>query len=644
MEINHILKVVLLLSCFFILSGCQNSKKVEDISTKELDKEISFWSSEDFAGRLTGTNGNQKVMEKLEKRFEEIGLESYEKDNYRSPFKLDYYDPSKLKARLKVKFHDGKEREFPYGKDWMERVIQNNTSIEAPISFKNSKNHIFVTADNHQAQDASAIFVKTKSFRKSLTFTDTHLPTIQISDHLYDYLENNQSSIKKVNIDYREPKKTITSYNIVGKIPGKKHDKAIVISAHFDHVGTWGKNTYRGSVDNATGVTGLLNLAAILKASSDQKEFDSDLIFAGFNGEESDRAGSKDFVKKLKKQYKSIINVNLDCIGIQKGGSIVFVGNENGSKKMGEGLQKIASKLDMKSKVEVGSTATLTSDHTSFLDEGFQAVNISQAKFDKIHTTDDNLNYTDSTPLKKAIEIVYNYILENHMKKFTKITYNENEKFELAMKENMEIKQTLKFGEYKTYRSNITDQTDIAYNLTKEISTNEVSAKLGKEDYEAKGYKLKTIAVTYVPDEALVFKKIEGATTKKPSKPSSFKKEDYNLIQVEFIFEKNKKNYSLDIYKTAPEMIDESDLSEIEKEKIADWIFYKADSSSYHWGERMISINNQKYKVSISDTSNYLPQNIPVKPYSKKEITDFIGNIQINSLITKSFDNNVFGK
>ena len=60
--------------------------------------------------------------------------------------------------------------------------------------------------------------------------------------------------------DYGEVK---TINNIVGKIEGNSNN-AVIISAHFDHIGIQDGKIIRGAIDNASGVSVLLDLAEIL--------------------------------------------------------------------------------------------------------------------------------------------------------------------------------------------------------------------------------------------------------------------------------------------------------------------------------------------------------------------------------------------
>jgi hypothetical protein len=100
--------------------------------------------------------------------------------------------------------------------------------------------------------------------------------------------------------------------NIVGWVKGKTHpDKFIVVSAHYDHLGKRGGNTYYGADDNASGAACLPAMAKYYKAHP----HDYSLVFAAFDREESGLLGAYAFVKKMNQdKRKMILNVNMDMI------------------------------------------------------------------------------------------------------------------------------------------------------------------------------------------------------------------------------------------------------------------------------------------------------------------------------------------
>jgi len=106
--------------------------------------------------------------------------------------------------------------------------------------------------------------------------------------------------------------------NVVGMVtPRRKSSKYIVISAHYDHIGSLNGYVYNGADDNASGVTVLLGLAKMfsnLRARGFGLEHN--LIFVAFDAKEEDMLGSREFIKNLSIPKKDIVlNINIDQIG-----------------------------------------------------------------------------------------------------------------------------------------------------------------------------------------------------------------------------------------------------------------------------------------------------------------------------------------
>lgn len=104
--------------------------------------------------------------------------------------------------------------------------------------------------------------------------------------------------------------KSLTGRNVVGYIKGKS-DKAMVISAHYDHLGVFDQAIYNGADDNASGVAGMLKIAAHYAKVKPHHT----LIFVAFDAGEQNWRGSKAFVNEPPVPLSSIVlNVNLDMI------------------------------------------------------------------------------------------------------------------------------------------------------------------------------------------------------------------------------------------------------------------------------------------------------------------------------------------
>lgn len=102
----------------------------------------------------------------------------------------------------------------------------------------------------------------------------------------------------------------VNGINILGEIPGKKKE-TIVVSAHYDHVGTRNNIVYNGADDNASGVAALLAISNYFKRYAPQHR----IIFAFFDAEEKGLKGSAHFVNAVDLQKEKIVlNINLDMV------------------------------------------------------------------------------------------------------------------------------------------------------------------------------------------------------------------------------------------------------------------------------------------------------------------------------------------
>lgn len=109
--------------------------------------------------------------------------------------------------------------------------------------------------------------------------------------------------------------KQLPTQNVIGVLPGNgaHAGEYVVIGAHYDHVGVTRGKVYNGADDNASGVSGLIELAAAL---SREKVRDRSLIFMAFSGEEINLLGAKHFVEQPTvplAQVKAMLN--MDMIG-----------------------------------------------------------------------------------------------------------------------------------------------------------------------------------------------------------------------------------------------------------------------------------------------------------------------------------------
>ena len=123
--------------------------------------------------------------------------------------------------------------------------------------------------------------------------------------------------------------------NVAGMIEGndsKLKDSYLIISAHYDHLGIGpvvnGDSIYNGALDNAIGVSVLLELARQFSESNNSVK--RSIIFLAVTGEEKGLLGSTYYTDNpLVPLYKTIANLNIDGIALFRDfQTVVGVGSE----------------------------------------------------------------------------------------------------------------------------------------------------------------------------------------------------------------------------------------------------------------------------------------------------------------------------
>jgi hypothetical protein len=126
---------------------------------------------------------------------------------------------------------------------------------------------------------------------------------------------NGNSFIKRFKMAYSN----IPTFNIIGTIPGNDSllkKEIIVISAHYDHLGTKSEGIYNGADDNASGIAGICLLARKLKESVAASKRTFIIIACGAEEYNPYLQGMKEFVNSKDVDIKDIKYVfNYEMIG-----------------------------------------------------------------------------------------------------------------------------------------------------------------------------------------------------------------------------------------------------------------------------------------------------------------------------------------
>jgi len=175
--------------------------------------------------------------------------------------------------------------------------------------------------------------------------------------------------------------RTITSSNVVARLPGTDRDRAgetIVYSAHWDHLGVGkaadGDSIYNGAVDNASGVAGLLEIARALAAR--RAELHRSVLFLFTTGEESGLLGATHYTNQpLYPLETTLAEINVDGLNVwgrTEDMIVVGFGQSDLDQMLAEANVSLQRRVEPDSEPEKGYY--YRSDHFPFARKGVPAL------------------------------------------------------------------------------------------------------------------------------------------------------------------------------------------------------------------------------------------------------------------------------
>jgi hypothetical protein len=156
--------------------------------------------------------------------------------------------------------------------------------------------------------------------------------------------------------------------NVVGILPGTDPalaQEAIVLGAHYDHVGAAGGTVHPGADDNASGTAVVLGLARAWAAAGGARRT---LVFALFGAEELGLIGSGHYVKHAAVPLeRTILMLNFDMVGRMRDGQLHVGGVDSGS-RLRDAVTDAARAAGVR--VTLRGSPYSPSDHTRFYSAG----------------------------------------------------------------------------------------------------------------------------------------------------------------------------------------------------------------------------------------------------------------------------------
>jgi aminopeptidase YwaD len=191
-----------------------------------------------------------------------------------------------------------------------------------------------------------------------------------------------------------------TAVNVIGVLPGTdpaRANEAIVIGAHYDHLGLVGGALYPGADDNASGTTVVVGLARAFAAAG---PVERTLVFALFGAEEIGLVGSGQYVRRPTVPIdRTLAMLNFDMVGRLGGAKLTVAGVDSG-----KGLREVVT--DAARAASVGVTVRDSpfgpSDHSRFYDAGAPVLFFHTGSHADYHRPGDTADKLDAAGMARV--------------------------------------------------------------------------------------------------------------------------------------------------------------------------------------------------------------------------------------------------
>ncbi|MBL7739573.1 MAG: M28 family peptidase [Chitinophagaceae bacterium] len=307
-------------------------------------------ASSSFWGRGYTNDGMKKAAAFIAAQFQSYGLKPMSGTDY---FQLLTYPVNTFPGKMEVAING---KELMPGKDFIigpeSKGVKGKGSLEQAdsVQFMNRQSRLIVKLEDKLTWSVAP---------EQADYTVILLDKKTLGERPESF---------RVSIE-NEMVKNFKAANVCGIVKGTvKPDSLIIITAHYDHLGGMGKDTYfPGANDNASGVSLLLNLAKYYGANPQPYS----IGFICFAGEEAGLIGSKYFTEHPLIPLKHIrFLINSDLAGTGEEGITVV----NATEFPGEFAMMNAVNDEKKLLAKINSRGkAANSDHYFFSEKGVPA-------------------------------------------------------------------------------------------------------------------------------------------------------------------------------------------------------------------------------------------------------------------------------
>jgi hypothetical protein len=312
---------------FFLLPLCIFAQNKQD------ERILNFLCSQELSGRGYVDAGDSLAAEFIAQEYREAKLKTFKK-SYFQPFQFFINTfPGALSLKINGNaLEPGKDYivhpASPSANYSLQAIFLDDyaESVEAVLQIipeLDATQHVLVLDQKHYPSLEFALQLQSIVLKMSEQIPVIVLTTGSPIWYMAQYqrkfpvfeMDREKFELGEIEMHVEAKIKKHNARNVIARIPAKgKAKQRIIFSAHYDHIGRMGQNTfYPGANDNASGVTLMLNIARKL---AQQKRSTTEYVFMAFAGEEVGLLGSHYFVKNPWFKLKSVrFLLNLDIFG-----------------------------------------------------------------------------------------------------------------------------------------------------------------------------------------------------------------------------------------------------------------------------------------------------------------------------------------
>ncbi len=255
-------------------------------------------------------------------------------------------------------------------------------------------------------RDAGILGVTVKrAFAEALFYLEAVQRQIDETKKPFSFAIDNVYVRLRVNLQREQ----LSDANVVGLIEGsdlQMKNEVVVIGAHYDHVGVsirgGQKQIFNGADDNASGTSGLLELAQYFAAN--REGIKRSLLFIAFGAEERGLIGSRHFVDNPTVPLDKIVAmVNMDMIGRLRN-DVLFVLGTSSSPAWRELLEEINSQFNFTLRDSPGVFGA--SDHFSFYNKGIPVLFFFTGMHENYHRPSDDWDTLNYEGMERIVQMV----------------------------------------------------------------------------------------------------------------------------------------------------------------------------------------------------------------------------------------------